>query len=205
MRLRLPDAVRNPLSIVGITVATAMAWLFLALLLLDLLGFVANPYFGLLVFIAAPTLFIAGLLLVPLGAWRAARRRRAGASEQQWPVIDLREPRQRGVLVGVLALTFVNVLIVSVAGFGTVHYMETTSFCGQVCHTTMEPEFTAHQSGPHAKIACVGCHVGPGAGPLIESKLAGTRQLYHLLTNQIPRPVPTPVRSLGRTEDTCGG
>src|SRR5262245_29899048 len=83
--------------------------------------------------------------------------------------------------------------------------MERTEFCGQVCHTTMAPEFTAHQAWPHAQVACVGCHVGLGVGSFIDSKVAGSRQLYHLITNQIPRPVPTPIRSLGRTADTCGG
>jgi hypothetical protein len=51
----------------------------------------------------------------------------------------------------------------------------------------------------------VGCHVGPGVGSFVESKLTGSRQLYHVITNQIPKPVPTPVRSLGLTTDTCAG
>jgi hypothetical protein len=187
------------------TIATAAAWLFLALLLLEIFGFSTNPYVGLLVFVTVPLAFVAGLLLIPIGVWASARRRRAGKPDVEWPVIDLRLPRQRGLLLGVLALTFVNVLIVSAAGFGAVHYMERTEFCGQVCHTTMEPEFVAHQVWPHARVSCVSCHVGAGAGSFIEAKLAGTRQLYHLATNQVPRPVPTPVRAIGRTDETCGG
>ena len=205
MRLpALPETVNNPVSLVGIALATATSLVFLVLLLFDLLGTLTNPYSGLLVFIVVPALFVASLILVPVGAWLAARRRRTG-EDVAWPVIDLRQPRQRAVLLAVVALTFVNVLIVSAAGFGTVHYMERTEFCGQVCHTTMEPEFRAHQAWPHAKVACVGCHVGPGVGSFVESKLAGSRQLYHLITNQVPRPVPTPARSLGRASDTCGG
>ena len=205
MRLpRLPETVNNPVSLAGVALATATSLLFLVLLLLELLGYLTNPYIGLLVFVTVPALFVTSLLLIPAGAWWAARRRRAG-QEVTWPVIDLRQPRHRTVLVAVVGLTFVNVLIVSAAGVGTVHYMERTEFCGQVCHTTMEPEFKAHQVWPHAQVECVGCHVGPGVGSFIESKVAGSRQLYHLITNQIPRPVPTPVRSLGRTIDTCGG
>jgi hypothetical protein len=185
------------------TVATAAAWLFIALLGLELLGYFTNPYVGLLVFVTVPLAFVAGLLLVPIGVWSSARRRRAGLPEPEWPMIDLGQPRQRALVLGVLALTFVNVLIVSAAGFGTVHYMERTEFCGQVCHTTMEPEFVAHQAWPHSQVSCVSCHVGSGAGSFIEAKLAGTRQLYHLATDQVPRPVRTPVRALGRTDDTC--
>ena len=205
MRLSLPAAVRNPISLVGITIATAAAWLFIALLGLELLGYFTNPYVGLLTFVTVPLAFIAGLVLIPAGVWFSARRRRTGKPDLEWPVIDLGHPRQRAWLFGVVALTLVNILIVSAAGFGTVHYMERTEFCGQVCHTTMEPEFVAHQAWPHSQVSCVSCHVGAGAGSFIEAKLAGTRQLYHLATNQVPRPVPTPVRALGRTEDTCGG
>ena len=205
MRLpSLPETVNNPLSLVGMALATATSLLFLVLLLFDLLGYLTNPYIGLLVFVTVPALFVASLLLIPIGAWWSARRRREGR-DVSWPVIDLRQPRQRAVLLGVLALTFANVLILSAAGVGTVHYMERTEFCGQVCHTTMEPEFTAHQAWPHSQVECVGCHVGPGVGSFVESKLAGSRQLYHVITNQIPKPVPTPVRALGRTTDTCAG
>jgi len=184
--------------------ATATALLFLVLLFFELLGYLTNPYVGLLVFITVPAIFLVGLVLIPFGAWWSARRRRSGR-DVTWPVIDLGDARQRGIVAGVLALTFVNVLIVSSAGVGAVHYMERTEFCGQVCHTTMEPEFKAHQVWPHQQVACVGCHVGPGVGSFVESKLAGSRQLYHLLTDQVPKPVPTPVRSLGRTTDTCAG
>jgi nitrate/TMAO reductase-like tetraheme cytochrome c subunit len=200
----LPETVNNPVSLVGMALATATSLLFLVLLLFDLLGYLTNPYIGLLVFVTVPALFIASLLLIPIGAWWSARRRREGR-DVSWPVIDLRQPRQRAVVLGVLALTFVNVLILSAAGVGTVHYMERTEFCGQVCHTTMEPEFKAHQVWPHSQVACVGCHVGPGVGSFVESKLTGSRQLYHVITGEIPRPVPAPVRSLGRTTDTCAG
>jgi hypothetical protein len=203
-RLTLPETVNNPVSLIGMALATATSLLFLVLLLFELLGYLTNPYIGLLVFVVVPAFFLASLLLIPLGAWWTARRRREGL-DVAWPTIDLRQPRQRAILAGVLGLTFVNVLIVSAAGVGTVHYMERTEFCGQVCHTTMEPEFVAHRVWPHSQVACVGCHVGPGVGSFVESKLAGTRQLFHVVTNRIPRPVPAPVRSLGRTSDTCAG
>ena len=203
--LRLPDTVSNPVSLAGVGVATAAAAVFLVLVLLESFELLVNPYLGLLIFVTVPLVFLAGLLLIPMGAWWAARRRRLRPEAPEWPVIDLNRPRQRAWTVLVLALTFVNVVIVSLAAYGGVHYMESDEFCGQVCHTTMEPEFVAHQAGPHARVSCTACHVGPGVGSFVEAKLAGTRQLYHLVTGQVPRPVPTPVRSLGRTSDTCEG
>jgi nitrate/TMAO reductase-like tetraheme cytochrome c subunit len=188
-------------SLVGVAIATATAWIFLVLLALDLLGYLANPYIGLIVFIVIPAAFAVGLILIPVGAMRA--RRRAAHTAPDWPVLDLRDPRQRSLTVSVLVLTFVNVLIVSIAAFGGVHYMETTAFCGTVCHTTMEPEYVAHQRGPHAQIECVQCHVGPGASALVQSKLAGTRQLFEVMTNRVPRPVPPPPELISPARATC--
>jgi hypothetical protein len=205
MRIQFPDTVNNPVSLIGVALATAAAALFLFLFLLESFGFLVNPYLGLLVFVTLPVLFVAGLVLIPIGAWRSARRRRLHPGASEWPVIDLANSRQRAIFSLVLALTFVNVLIVSLAGYGAVHYMESTQFCGQVCHETMAPEFEAHQAWPHARVGCTACHVGPGVGSFVEAKLAGTRQLYHVITGRVPKPIPAPVRSLGNTNDTCEG
>jgi hypothetical protein len=120
-----------------------------------------------------------------------------------WPVLDLRDPQKRSVVVAVLTLTFVNVLIVSIAAYGGVHYMETTGFCGMICHTTMEPQYVAHQRWPHAQIECVQCHVGPGAGALVQSKLAGARQVFEVIANRVPRPVPPPAELISPARETC--
>jgi len=120
---RLPVAVRNPVSLLGVVVATATAMLFFALLVLEIFGYITNPYIGLLVFIAIPTVFVIGLLLIPVGAWWAKRRRRlVPETEPDWPVLDLRNPHQRTMFVAVLLLTIVNLLIVSMAAYGGVHY-----------------------------------------------------------------------------------
>jgi hypothetical protein len=185
-------------------VATAAAVLFLALFLLEILGFVSSPYIGLIVFVAVPAVFVMGLLLVPLGTWRARHRRATTAQiEQAWPVLDFGDPHQRTVFAGVIALTLVNLLIVSIAAYGGVHYMESSEFCGNVCHTTMEPQYSAYQVWPHARVACAECHVGLGAGALVESKLAGARQLFHVVTRRVPTPVPTPAQSLRPARETC--
>jgi len=48
---RLPTAVRNPVSLLGIGLATTMAVLFVVLFLLEAVGAIENPYIGLLVFV----------------------------------------------------------------------------------------------------------------------------------------------------------
>jgi hypothetical protein len=184
-------------------IATAMAVVFIVFFILELAGALVNPYAGLVVFVAVPTLFVLGLFLIPIGAWRAARRQRLRPGSADWPIIDLRVPRQRTTLLVVFVLTIVNMVIVSLGAYGGIHYMESTDFCGRVCHTAMEPQAVAHRAWPHAQVSCTACHVGPGAGAFVEAKLAGARQLLHVVTGHVPRPVPTPPDLIQSSEVTC--
>jgi len=201
--VRLPPRVNNPVSFAGMAIATTMAVLFVVLLLLEAAGAITNPYIGLVMYVAVPVLFVAGLLIIPIGTLVTARRRRLQPDAPDWPAIDLNNPRQRTLLVIVLMLTVVNILIVSLAAYGGVHYMDSSEFCGEVCHTTMEPEYVAYRVWPHAKVECAQCHVGPGAKALIQAKMAGTRQLFHVITGDIPRPVPPPPQLIRPATFTC--
>jgi len=203
MRFDLPSATRNPISLIGVAIATAMAVVFLALLALEIGGQIDNPYLGLLLFIAVPAVFLFGLLLVPVGVWRQHRRIAAGRATGEWPVIDLRLPRTRVLIVTVALLTGFNVLLFSLAAYGAVHHMESAEFCGTTCHTVMQPEYTAYKVSSHSRVACVSCHVGPGAEALVESKLAGTRQLWTLASGHVPKPVPAPVKGMRAARQVC--
>ena len=66
--VNLPDAVKNPVSLVGMALATATAGLFLVLFVLETFGLLVNPYLGLLLFVTLPLIFLAGLTLIPVGA-----------------------------------------------------------------------------------------------------------------------------------------
>jgi hypothetical protein len=188
---RLEALARHPVAIVGALITTASAVVFIALLIAELLGLFENPYSGLVVFIALPAVFFFGLLLIPLGMWLQQRKlQRDPAAATDWPVIDLGRPHVRRRLLLFTALTAVNVIVLLIAGYGSLHWMESPTFCGQACHTPMEPQFTAWQNGPHAKVACVRCHIAEGAQGFVQAKLAGTRQLAHVITNSVPKPIP---------------
>src|SRR5262245_21977943 len=164
---------RHPVTVVGAWLVTLSAFTFLFVFFLDLLGLHHNPYVGLIFFVVLPIFFVIGLLMIPLGALLERRRRAKGLSPWEWPRIDLNQPRyQRGVvLIG--TLTIVNVLIISMAAYRGVEYMDSTEFCGQVCHTVMEPEYVAHRDGPHSRVECVNCHVGSGVSSYLYYKLNG--------------------------------
>ena len=58
-------------------------------------------------------------------------------------------------LLGVLTLA-----LLTGAAYGW-EYTNSPEFCGTSCHT-MPPEYTSYLVSPHARIACVDCHIGKG-------------------------------------------
>jgi NapC/NirT cytochrome c family, N-terminal region len=203
--VRSVPLIRSPLSVAGMVLTTISAVVFLVVFFADLFGWHTNPYMGIVFFLILPGFFVLGLLLIPLGAWIERRRRAAGKkpSELQWPRIDLNNPDHRRIAVGIFALTMANIVIVSLAAYRGVEYMDSTQFCGQACHSVMKPEATAHQDGPHARVTCVECHIGEGATWFAKSKLSGTRQLFAVAFGTYSRPIPSPVEDLRPARDTC--
>ena len=182
---------RHPLAIAGALIATVSAVVFIALAIAMVAGLLENPYAGLVVFVALPAAFVLGLLLIPFGM-RLQRRRlqRDPNAVAEWPVLDFRRGDVRRAALIAAALTAVNVVLVLLAGYGSLHWMESPTFCGQVCHTPMHPQFTAWREGPHGRVACVSCHIGEGAAGFVHAKLSGVRQLVHVMKGSYPRPVP---------------
>jgi nitrate/TMAO reductase-like tetraheme cytochrome c subunit len=204
MSERSPRLIRNGISLAGIMLTTVSAALFLAVFIADLFGLHANPYLGIVFFLVLPGLFVAGLLLIPAGMlWKKRRIAKGLTVRKEWPRLDLNDRVQRRTVVAVLVLSLVNVVIVSLAAYRGTHFMDSPEFCGQVCHEVMEPEYTAYQDGPHSRVACVGCHIGPGAPYLVKSKIDGTRQVVAVLMNSHARPIPAPVHTLRPAREVC--
>jgi nitrate/TMAO reductase-like tetraheme cytochrome c subunit len=123
--------------------------------------------------------------------WLEGRRlRREPGAVAEWPVVDFRLRGVRRTALLITALTAVNVVILLLAGYGSLHWMESPTFCGQVCHAPMHPQFAAWQAGSHARTACVRCHVGAGAGGFVHAKLNGVHQLVAVATGSVPQPIP---------------
>jgi hypothetical protein len=115
----------------------------------------------------------------------------------------MNDPVQRRATLMIFGLTLANVVIVSLAAYRGVEYMDSVAFCGQVCHGVMQPEFAAYQDGPHSRVTCVQCHIGPGASWFARSKLSGTRQVFAVTLNTYSRPIPSPVQNLRPAREVC--
>jgi hypothetical protein len=146
--------------------------------------------------------FVIGLLLIPSGIWLERRHAAAGAAPS-WRAARVGDPNVRRTVAFIVVATIINLAIVSFAAFGAVEYTESQSFCGQTCHPVMTPEFTAHVGGPHSRVECAACHVGPGAGAFLSAKLSGTRQLWLVASHSFRQPIPVPVHNLPPVAGTC--
>jgi nitrate/TMAO reductase-like tetraheme cytochrome c subunit len=205
----IPRLWANWITLLGTVVATVAGTALALFLALDLIAPGKNAYTGGFVILVLPFLFVIGLTLIAIGLWVERRRaRRAGerpvdaafvrAFEAAW-----RDGGARRRILFVAAVTVLNVVLLGYAGQSSIEYMDSPKFCGTSCHTVMQPEWNAYQRSPHARVACVECHVGAGTASYVKAKANGVHQLWALATDTYHRPVPTPVTRLRGSEDTC--
>ncbi len=196
---------QNPTTITGVILTTSSAVTLLAFwAYLIARGGAPHPYYSILFFLILPAVFVLGLILMPLGAvLRRRKLKQKGELPTSYPPIDFRNRLLRRAVILVLFLSFVNFSIMGTASYQAVEYMDSTQFCGQTCHTVMQPEFTAYTNSPHSRVACVECHIGPGAPWFVKAKISGLRQLYAVAFKTYSRPIPSPVQDLRPARDTC--
>ncbi|MGD0840575.1 MAG: NapC/NirT family cytochrome c [Candidatus Acidiferrales bacterium] len=196
---------RNRLTLAGAVLTTSSAVTLISFWLLDIVvGGTINPYIGLIFLLILPGIFVIGLLLMPIGVlWRRMGLVKAGKLPAIYPRVDLSMSAVRHAVFWVGGLTLANVIIFSVASYRGVEYMDSAKFCGQTCHTVMQPEFTAYENSSHQRVACVECHIGPGASWFVRSKLSGLRQVYAVTFHTYEHPIPTPVAQLRPSRETC--
>ena len=200
----LPSLLFNRLSLAGVTLAAVVIISSVFFFLLDLVSEDSPAYLGMIYALFLP-LLLAGVIAVPIGMARQKRRRDRGEARTDvgvW-VIDLRKPTHRNAVLAILVGGVLISLIMATGSYKVYQATESNNFCGQVCHQVMEPEFTAYEYSSHARVHCVECHIGSGAGWYVRSKLSGLRQIVAVMTNTYPRPIPTPIRDLRPARETC--
>lgn len=198
---------RSRVSLIGAMIVTVTAPLLMAYMLTDSIFHVQNPYFGGAVYLLLGPTFLGGLALVFIGAFFFRGERDVHLFTLEYMRRYFTDPElfgrlRRNVFLIVL-LTSINFAVFSVFLYRAYHYMESTQFCGQFCHTVMDPEHTTYQNSPHSRVSCVECHIGSGADWFVKSKISGARQLFAVALDTYPRPIETPVHGLRPARDTC--
>ncbi len=201
---RTPGLFRNPISLIGAALAVISAANIAFLIFIDYISARPSPYIGIFAYMIIPAFMILGLLLIPVGMWAERSRRRTQApSMMRYPRIDLNNPQQRSAFAFFICFAIVFVALSAAGSYRAYEFTDSVQFCGQLCHTVMNPEYVAYSQSPHARVRCVDCHVGPGAGWYVRSKLSGAYQVYSVIFHKYPKPIPTPVANLRPAQETC--
>lgn len=198
----------NWITLFGTNLTTVSAIAMIGFFLLGVLGLADSPYIALMALLVLPGVFVFGLVLIPVGMWVQRRKLRALGeerllAERPYPVVDFNKVQVRRIGAGVASLTIANLLIISIVSYEGVLYMDSTEFCGEVCHTVMEPEYATYKGSPHSRVKCIECHIGPGAPWFVRSKLSGLGQVVAVTLNTYPTPISSPVHDLRPSTDIC--
>lgn len=203
MKRKYPDSFYNPITLAGAAIAAISFGLIIFLVVLEAFDSNPKPYMGIIAFVVLPSFLILGLILIAFGIYKERIRLASGKAARQFPIIDLNIPSHR-LSTAIFSVGTILLLVFSAFGsFKAYEYTDSDEFCGTICHKVMEPEYTAYQTSPHAKVGCVKCHIGPGAGWFVRAKLSGAYQVYSVIFNKYSRPIPTPVENLRPAQGTC--
>ncbi len=198
---------QNWVTLLGAVLTTTSAISMIAFWVFEIVvggGALTYPYAGIILFLALPAVFVIGLLLIPIGAgWRHHRLWARGELPKKYPELDFNDPGYRRATALVGYLTLINIVIFTVASYRGAQYTDSVRFCGNTCHTVMQPEYTAYLGSPHSRVECVQCHIGPGASWFVRSKVSGVKQVFAVLFHDYPEPIPSPVESLRPARATC--
>ncbi len=175
------NLLRHPLSLVGAGLAILSGVSILFLFLIEAITGRSNPYLGIFTYMIYPALLVAGLILIPAGVLLERRRSVRLGDLPRYPIIDLNRGRTQGIFLFIVVSSVFILGLVSTVSYQAYHFTESVTFCGEVCHSVMEPEYTAYKESPHARVTCAECHVGSGAGWYVRSKLSGAYQIYSVL------------------------
>ena len=206
MRLKalVPRLLANWITLLGSVITTISGFAILILLIIGLVTSRANPYLSLFVVVLLPAAFVFGLLLIPIGLYVDRRRgRRPGDTLQLAFETILKDRSARRRLFFFALATVLNVAVFSLAAQKTISYMDSAKFCGTTCHQVMQPEWDAWNRSPHSNVACVECHISPGAIGESKAKWNGLHQLFGFLTAKYDRPIVAGPEHLLPAKQTC--
>lgn len=204
--MKLPSSIKNWISIAGTVLAVFNLASIIALIILSLLFNLGGSYIGLFIYIILPGFMVAGLLMIPIGM--RINRKKAKLAEEKgevpnWPILNFNNVGTRNASIIFIIGTIFLLIISSIGSYEAFHYTESNEFCGKICHTVMEPEYTTFHGSSHERVGCVKCHVGSGASWYVRSKMSGLYQVYSVLAKKFPTPIPTPIANLRPAQETC--
>ena len=178
---------RHPLAIAGALITTASAVVFIALAIAMLAGLFDNPYAGLVVFIAIPAAVRHRTAAHPGRDVAAAPQARArsecslGLADPGFPPRPAFAARRSPSSRSRPSTSSSSCWPATAACTGWSRRPSAARCVIRRCSRSSWPG----RGRRTRSVACVHCHVGEGAERFVHAKLAGVRQLVHVVTNSV--------------------
>jgi nitrate/TMAO reductase-like tetraheme cytochrome c subunit len=200
----LPRLWTNWITVLGSIITTVAGFAIIFMVVVGFSTSKANPYLGLFVVLVLPVAFALGLLLIPIGLF-VERKRGAPPHDSLQAAFEaaFKDPAGRRRIFFAAAATLANIGLFALAGQKIIEHMDSPKFCGTQCHTPMQPQWEAYNRSPHSNVACVDCHIGPGAAAEVKAKWNGVHQLVGVLTSRYERPITAPPDKIPSAKGTC--
>ncbi|MGA3116835.1 MAG: NapC/NirT family cytochrome c, partial [Syntrophobacteraceae bacterium] len=190
----------NWVGIFGLALASCSLFAVFCLIAIDFFHGFSHPYVGIVTYLIFPSFIWIGVIFTGGGVWLQRRRSKKPAAAKAR--VEPGGWRQTRNLIVALAGGFLFLMFSALGSYRAFQETESVRFCGALCHTVMKPEYIAYKSSPHARVRCTECHIGPGASWFVRSKISGLYQVYAVVTDIYPRPIPTPVQTLRPAQET---
>ncbi len=191
----------------GVVLVTSSFVSLIILELARLMGIITSSYAGLVTYMLFPSLFVIGLFLILIGWFKFKKQTGKTITElfeQGFDKEDLSVTIFGSRVFHYIGFfSIINIVFLIIISSQMFSFMDSPKFCGTACHSVMNPEWVTYQQSPHSRVDCVQCHVGEGAGALIDSKLNGIWQMVSVTFDLLERPIPTPVHQLRPARETC--
>lgn len=192
------------MALAGAAITSVLFPMLLVSVTLDLIGWVENPYFSFLLYLALTPMLIIAIILTCVGIFRSS-----GESSYSFESFKdnlttperYRKIRQQAYGYTIFASLFLFFL--GVVAVSSQRYSASVSFCANFCHKVMAPAYITYKNSPHSQVPCVACHAGQNSPRLLRNQLTGLQQLYVALTDSYSRPLKTPVNHLRPSRETC--
>lgn len=198
---------QSRLAITGAVISSVTLPVLLLFTLLDVAGIVRNPYFGFINYVVLAPLFLLGILLVLAGMLLRREGEDIGLFTYEYLKEQFSLPgrfsRIRRLLFLIGGLGGATLFMVGLISYSGIRYTNSVEFCGQFCHTVMEPQYTTFRNSPHSQVSCAECHLGTEGSWSTRAKLSGLKQIFAVVFNTFNRPIIAPNSNLRPTRDTC--
>lgn len=200
MRMKLPKSIYNNISAIGaILIVGSIIELILQFFIL-IFSNQSGYFLGVFLFVFAPINLFLGVILILTGI---KKKERTNKLKMQDGELDDEYISQRNALVVFIVGLGIFFIVIMIGNIKTMNFANSDAFCGEVCHSAMEPEFITYKNSKHDDVSCIHCHYNEDDDLLLKSKLAALRQITTILGGNYNLPLSTPSHTLRPIRSTC--